>query len=689
MAYGFNDDRSKVKVYPADDIDDMMQDMTNDLAIETNNRIAGDNALGTRIDTILTGYDDDPNKDGELVDIRTGFDGTVYPVAGDAVRGQINDLNNVIGYVLGNAENLLNFNMGLLPSTTQGVTCELEPDQRIHVYGTGTQNGIRNVFKDINLEPGTYVYGTATLSSNVSLQARKIVDGSDVGYVDGLNSGTRTMGTFTITEPTTVRIRINFPATTVNDYLEPMLIKKSTRPGFYIKPIQAIGRTPGMELDYLAQLPTETDLNSVAEPGLYNLATGTFANAPDPAKTIYGMLIVARLNNIRYQMLIDFSPVDFDSRRMYMRRSSNDGATWEAWGVADKQNSMAFLGTFANNSDFNSATTGGIWTIATDGTYENGPTFNMRVGGTLVVYGREVEHAQQTYQVVFAYFDHAIYMRRRTGDPGSYVWGKWYELGSNIPLATIIEDAEPFNSATTAVTGTKIKVMTYNVAEWDNDTTTDIDAAQLARVKQMLMFEDCDFMGFQECAGVIDTNGENVKSTNAYLFYPNYPYTAQLSVALISKTRLTDITNGTFTSGRRWMHAYTVIDGKTISIYNTHPYPRSDAESAAIRWRDWEEFADIINADENDYIVCFGDFNTRPDSAEIAKFENTFSGWVKANGGYLGWFETTGRYTPNYPNDNILVSPKISITAMRPLVEWYNLLYSDHVPVVANLTLRD
>lgn len=114
MAYGFNDDRSKVEVHPASDVYTKSQlytksetyskteidqmDSVNDQALteEADTRALADTALGARIDTILIGYDNDPNKDSELVDIRTGYDGVVYTVAGDAVREQIKELIGII-----------------------------------------------------------------------------------------------------------------------------------------------------------------------------------------------------------------------------------------------------------------------------------------------------------------------------------------------------------------------------------------------------------------------------------------------------------------------------------------------------------------------------------------------------------------------------------------------------------------
>lgn len=165
------------------------------LASEASTRATQDNVLSARIDNIIALPEGSTTGDAELQDIRIGANGTTYPTAGDAVRGQYTDLKNALGFVKTDFDfevgtNLIDFtkikdgyeladNIGTIRTSSGWYVTdwiEVKPNTKYTATGLSSYyhaevNADKSVYTGIS--PGTAVFTTGANTKYVRFNSLK------------------------------------------------------------------------------------------------------------------------------------------------------------------------------------------------------------------------------------------------------------------------------------------------------------------------------------------------------------------------------------------------------------------------------------------------------------------------------------------------------------------------------------
>lgn len=195
-----------------------------------------------------------------------------------------------------------------------------------------------------------------------------------------------------------------------------------------------------------------------------------------------------------------------------------------------------------------------------------------------------------------------------------------------------------------------------------------------------------DIMGIQEAYQKL--KADNIVDNLASLKTRNMPYNVlsptlksnggEYGNGLISRYKLTNVETFKLDSGgyekRLLQKAVVTIDGKKVSLYNTH----FTYNTATIRKKQFEQVLEIMNADKNKYKILTGDFN-----AKFSEF-SVFKNYTVVNKDDTKYYDYSKNEIDYSAIDNIIVSKNIKVVNSRIIIT----KFSDHYPVFAYLILE-
>lgn len=238
-----------------------------------------------------------------------------------------------------------------------------------------------------------------------------------------------------------------------------------------------------------------------------------------------------------------------------------------------------------------------------------------------------------------------------------------------------------------------IRVMTYNVGHYNMGLSEagipdDLLAGKLSNLKEMLMEYGPDIIGIQEDSHYIDRAGK-MKSPET-VFYPAWTFVNGYKGETI-KARLPAVSGSyelvNFSGGQHYRKGLFKVGGKKLLFISAHAI--AHVGNAAKRKAQYTELFGAVK--DCDCCIMTGDFNTT-ENADKANLKALCekNGYSMAIGSYLPWIDTYfGRAAgaTRHSFDNILASSGLAIRTTKVLGDWYDRLYSDHVPVVADIEI--
>ena len=302
----------------------------------------------------------------------------------------------------------------------------------------------------------------------------------------------------------------------------------------------------------------------------------------------------------------------------------------------------------------------------------------------------ELEFNSGSYRYLYIYY-------RATGSPQNSEFH--YELKplKTDPLIKVYSYTDYNSSSSTPNTGRRLKIGSYNVAKYNNDTSTYISQQKLHNLKEEIAKMDCDILFINEDTGYIDAG--QTKTSRDYIYRPVYPFRAGAgsNERIYTKLPLSGEALKSTPSGRKVIFVKLITDGITILLVCVHAKPGITATAQSDRAGDLTWLINEIANETYDYLIMGGDFNPEAGTPDITDMETKFAAanMLMCNGGRMDymntWFDPAHIYTDviarEMPLDYVITSDNIICNSYKVYADDYWNLYSDHVPCVADLTL--
>ena len=282
-----------------------------------------------------------------------------------------------------------------------------------------------------------------------------------------------------------------------------------------------------------------------------------------------------------------------------------------------------------------------------------------------------------------------------------------YELlsanGYSNELEKIYGYTDYHSSSTVANKGIPFVFGSYNVAKYTNDTdifgtAVYISDNKLHNLKDVIAEINADVLIADEDLGTIDANAS--KSSHDYVFRPVYPFvTGSAMEKIYSKIPFVTTENKATPNGRAVTFATVSVENKTVLIVCVHAKPGITQEDQEKRAQDLTWLLSEVGDYTYDYCLLGGDFNPEAGTSDLTDMETQFANanMIMCNGGrfdYLNtWFDPAGKYSDviarQMPLDYVITSDNVICNSFKVYADKFYDLYSDHVPIVANLTLLE